>query len=52
MLCFCRTHIFTFDSLGSAHPQVVEKLSVYLKMEAQDKKKVLNASSTEGRPTW
>ena len=46
---FCRTYIFTFDSLGSRHPQAIKRLSAYLKMEAQDKKKVVNASSAEGR---
>jgi len=49
MLCFCRTYIFTFDSLGLRRPRAVERLSAYLKMEAQDKKKVINASSAEGR---
>lgn len=43
------TYIFTFDSLGSRHPAVIKKLSAYLKMEAQDKKKIMNASSAEGR---
>lgn len=33
-----RTCIFTFDSLGSRHPQVFDKLSAYLKMEARYKK--------------
>ena len=45
MLRFCRTYIFTFDSLGGKHPQAVKKLSMYLKMEAQDKKKVENTGS-------
>lgn len=42
MLHFCRTYIFTFDSLGGEHPQVIKNLSAYLKMEAFDKKKAVN----------
>ena len=42
MLRFCRAYIFTFDSLGGRHPQAIRKLSAYLKMEALDKKKVVN----------
>lgn len=44
MLRFCRTFIFTFDSLGGRHPQAIRKLSSYLKMEALDKKNVTNTS--------
>ncbi|GLB38240.1 hypothetical protein LshimejAT787_0501050 [Lyophyllum shimeji] len=32
-----KTYIFTFDSLGSKHPQAIKQLSRYLKKEAQDK---------------
>ena len=49
MLRFCRTYIFTFDSLGGRHPQAIKKLSAYLKLEAGDKKKVMNPSSAEGK---
>jgi hypothetical protein len=45
MLRFCRTYIFTFDSLGGRHPQAINKLSAYLKMEALDKKKVENTGN-------
>jgi hypothetical protein len=45
MLHFCRTYIFTFDSLGAQHPQVIRNLSAYLKMEALDKKKVATAGN-------
>jgi Ulp1 family protease len=41
MLRFCRTYIFTFDSLGGQHPKVIRELSEYLKMEALDKKKIV-----------
>ncbi|KAF8798789.1 cysteine proteinase [Phlegmacium glaucopus] len=44
-----KTYIFTFDSLGSRHPQAIKRLSAYLKMEAQDKKQLLNTSSAEGK---
>jgi hypothetical protein len=45
MLRFCRTYIFTFDSLGGRHPQAINKLSAYLKLEANDKKKVENTGN-------
>lgn len=45
----CRTYIFTFDSLGSRHPQAIKRLSAYLKMEAQDKKNIVNAGNAEGK---
>lgn len=49
MLHFYRTHIFIFDSLGGRHPQAINKLSAYLKMEAQDKKNIVNASNAIGK---
>lgn len=33
-----RTYIFTFDSLGSKHPQAIKNLQRYLAAEAQDKR--------------
>ena len=35
-----RTWIFTFDSLGSQHPQVKKVLNEYLVREARDKKAI------------
>lgn len=49
MLCFCRTFIFTFDSLGGRHPQAIRKLTTYLKMEASDKKKVENTGDVSSK---
>ena len=46
---YCRTYIFTFDSLGGRHPQAIKRLSAYLKMEAKDKKGVDNAAVAEGK---
>ena len=45
MLRFCRTYILTFDSLGGRHPQAIKKLTAYLKLEALDKKKVVNTGN-------
>lgn len=42
-----KTHIFTFDSLSSKHPQVVKRLSKYLLMEAHDKKQRAEDTLTE-----
>ncbi|KAF9046438.1 hypothetical protein BJ165DRAFT_1163354 [Panaeolus papilionaceus] len=46
---FPRTHIFVFDSLGIRHTAVGKNLSNYLKMEALDKKGVINASNCESK---
>lgn len=32
------TYVFIFDSLGSKHPQAIKTLSMYLQLEAKDKK--------------
>lgn len=42
-----RTHIYTFDSLSSKHPQAVKRLSKYLLMEAHDKKQLDEATLNE-----
>ncbi|KAI9465452.1 hypothetical protein BJY52DRAFT_1244097 [Lactarius psammicola] len=42
-----KTYIFTFDSLGSKHPQAVKRLSKYLLMEAHDKKQRIDDTLTE-----
>lgn len=42
-----RSYIFTLDSLGSAHPQVVQTLKMYLGAEAKDKKKIALDSAFE-----
>jgi len=46
---FHRTYIFTFDSLGSRHPQALKRLSAYLRMEAKDKKGVNAEGIIEGK---
>ena len=46
--CF-RTYIFTLDSLGTRHPRAIGKLATYLKLEARDKKGILNASLAQGK---
>lgn len=46
---YSKTYIFTFDSLGSRHPQAIKKLSAYLKMEAMDKKGVDHTEAAEGK---
>ena len=35
---FYRTYIFTFDSMGGTHDEVIRQLSSYLQMEAKHKK--------------
>jgi len=42
------TYIFTLDSLGSKHPQAIKFLRAYLKMEAKDKKNIVNSSNAQG----
>lgn len=42
-------YIFTLDSLGPKHPQVLKNLSRYLKMEAQDKLGNKNTSEAIGK---
>jgi hypothetical protein len=49
MLRFCRTYIFTFDSLGGRHLQAISKLTKYLQLEAADKKNVENPSTADGK---
>lgn len=49
MLRFCRTYIFTFDSLGGRHLQAITKLGKYLQLEAADKKKVENPGTADGK---
>lgn len=44
----CRTFIFTLDSLGSRHPQAINCLCEYLKMEAKDKKGIEHCSDAKG----
>ncbi|TFY72834.1 hypothetical protein EVG20_g175 [Dentipellis fragilis] len=46
-----RTQIYTFDSLGSNHPQAIRRLGNYLQMEAADKKGIPKEQITpaEGR---
>ncbi|KAF5382633.1 hypothetical protein D9615_003013 [Tricholomella constricta] len=43
------TYIFTFDSLGSRHPQAIKLLSRYLKKEAQDKLNKTDLSDAVGK---
>ncbi|KAH9949826.1 hypothetical protein B0H21DRAFT_68615 [Amylocystis lapponica] len=43
------THIFTFDSLGTKHPQVIKTLAKYLQMEAKDKKGLEHTSPVRGK---
>ncbi|KAG5646528.1 hypothetical protein DXG03_003295 [Asterophora parasitica] len=43
------TYIFTFDSLGSRHPQAIKQLSRYLKKEAEDKMKRMDTSDPVGK---
>ena len=49
--CF-RTYIFTLDSLGTRHPRAITKLATYLKLEARDKKGILNASLAQGKTAF
>ncbi|KIM89078.1 hypothetical protein PILCRDRAFT_84870 [Piloderma croceum F 1598] len=42
------TYIFTLDSLGSKHPQAIKFLRSYLKMEAKDKKNIVDSSDAKG----
>ncbi|KAG6841694.1 hypothetical protein C0991_007964 [Blastosporella zonata] len=44
-----KTYIYTFDSLGSKHPQAIKVLTRYLKQEAQDKRKQQYTSTALGR---
>ncbi|KAF8964224.1 hypothetical protein BDZ97DRAFT_919789 [Flammula alnicola] len=44
-----KTYIFTFDSLGTRHPQAIRRLGNYLVKEARDKKGVQNAALAEGK---
>ncbi|KAF8073873.1 hypothetical protein FPV67DRAFT_772567 [Lyophyllum atratum] len=44
-----KTYIFTFDSLGSKHPQAIKQLSRYLKKEAHDKLKKTETSDAQGK---
>ena len=44
-----RTYIFTFDSLGRHHDQTIRKLTGYLKMEALDKNKAVNAGGVASK---
>lgn len=37
------------DSLGSRHPQAINRLSNYLKLEAKDKKGVSEAGTAKGK---
>lgn len=46
---FCRTYIFTFDSLGGRHVQAIKKLTAYLQMEARDKKNVENTGIVQSK---
>ncbi|KAG5654258.1 hypothetical protein H0H81_005501 [Sphagnurus paluster] len=43
------TYIFTFDSLGSKHPQAIRQLRKYLKKEAEDKLGKTNTSEAQGK---
>ncbi|KAG6813577.1 hypothetical protein H0H92_009621 [Tricholoma furcatifolium] len=43
------TYIFTFDSLGSKHPQAIRNLARYLKKEAQDKLNKNDTSTAVGK---
>lgn len=46
---FGSTCIFTFDSLGSRHPQAIKLLKAYLRLEAEDKKQVTRTSEAVGK---
>ncbi|KAG6916326.1 hypothetical protein DXG01_007376 [Tephrocybe rancida] len=43
------TYIFTFDSLGSKHPQAIRNLTRYLKKEAHDKLQKEDTSTAVGK---
>ncbi|KZT09310.1 cysteine proteinase [Laetiporus sulphureus 93-53] len=43
------TYIFTFDSLGTRHPQAIKTLTQYLQMEARDKKGIEVTREVMGR---
>ena len=43
------TYIFTFDSLGTRHPQAIKTLTQYLQMEARDKKGIEVTREVIGR---
>ncbi|KAJ3847719.1 hypothetical protein EV368DRAFT_87421 [Lentinula lateritia] len=44
-----RPMIFTFDSLGTQHPHVIDILVIYLQLEARDKKRLDNTTKSRGR---
>ena len=45
---FGRTYIFTFDSLGHPHAQVIKRLTAYLRIEAKNKRGVDAAGMIDG----
>ena len=45
---FFSTRIYTFDSLGSKHPQAIRRLGKYLQMEAADKKGTTDTTAPTG----
>lgn len=44
-----RTYIFTMDSLGLPHPEVIRLLEQYLSLEAQDKCNVSEIKKCVGK---